>query len=142
MKYFIKLRNLINYFTYLIIDFFLPSEQKINLNTLLIIRLDAIGDYLLFRNYLSVIRTSKKYKNLLNAIASTLHHWPELDRRVFIMTHYRGKSREAVAGSLNLEEKEIDIILKHCDRQLHTALRDYKAGNRSDLNISGLAACG
>ena len=63
MKYFIKLRNLINYFTYLIIDFFLPSEQKINLNTLLIIRLDAIGDYLLFRNYLSVIRTSKKYKN-------------------------------------------------------------------------------
>ena len=88
------------------------------------------------------VNTSKKYKNLLNAIASTLHHWPERDRRVFVMTHYRGKSREAVAGALHLEEKEIDIILKHCDRQLHTALRGYKAGNRSDLNIPGLAACG
>ena len=88
------------------------------------------------------VNTSKKYKNLLNAIASTLHLWPELDRRVFIMTHYRGKSREAVAGALHLEVKELDRILKHCDRQLHTALRDYRTGDRSDFNFPGLATCG
>jgi DNA-directed RNA polymerase specialized sigma24 family protein len=88
------------------------------------------------------VNTSNKYKDLLNEIAATLHHWPELDRRVFIMTHYRGESREAIAGALNLEEKEIDIILRHCDRQLHTALRDYRAGNGSNLNIPTLAPCG
>lgn len=63
MKYFIKLRNLLNYFVYLIIDLFLPLGQNTNSNTLLIIRLDAIGDYLLFRNFLSVIRASRKYKD-------------------------------------------------------------------------------
>ena len=63
MKYFIKLRNLVNYFIYLVINLFLPSVQKISPNTLLIIRLDAIGDYLLFRNFLSTIRSSRKYKD-------------------------------------------------------------------------------
>jgi ADP-heptose:LPS heptosyltransferase len=63
MKYLIKLRNLLNYFIYLVIDSFLPAKGKTNPNTLLIIRLDAIGDYLLFRNFLIAIKSSKKYKN-------------------------------------------------------------------------------
>jgi ADP-heptose:LPS heptosyltransferase len=63
MKYFIKLKNLLNYFVYLVTNLFLPPVQKINSNTLLIIRLDAIGDYLLFRNFLSAIRSSGKYKD-------------------------------------------------------------------------------
>jgi ADP-heptose:LPS heptosyltransferase len=63
MKYLVKLRNLLNYFIYLLIDLFLPSQEKINPNTLLIIRLDAIGDYLLFRNFLLAIKSGKKYKD-------------------------------------------------------------------------------
>ncbi len=63
MMYLIKLRNLLNYFTYLLIDLFLPREAKTNPNTLLIVKLDAIGDYLLFRKFLSTLKSSKKYKN-------------------------------------------------------------------------------
>jgi len=36
--------------------------QKTKTKTLLIIRLDAIGDYILFRNYLEILSKSKKYK--------------------------------------------------------------------------------
>ena len=32
-------------------------------NTLLILRLDSIGDYIIFRNFIEIIRTSNKYKN-------------------------------------------------------------------------------
>ncbi len=32
-------------------------------NSLLIVRLDAIGDYILFRNFLKVIRNSEKFNN-------------------------------------------------------------------------------
>jgi len=63
MMYLIKLRNLLNYFIYLLIDLFLPKGTGINPNTLLIVKLDAIGDYLLFRNFLSALKSSKKYKN-------------------------------------------------------------------------------
>ncbi len=63
MKYLVKLRNLSNYFIYLLIDLFLPASIETKSNTLLIIRLDAIGDYLLFRNFLSAIKSSKKYKD-------------------------------------------------------------------------------
>ena len=76
---------------------------------------------------------NKKYKDILNEITFTLRHWPELERRVFIMTHYRGKSREAIARALRLDEKEVDIILRHCDQQLHTALRGYRVGDCTNL---------
>lgn len=37
--------------------------QKTKAKTLLIIRLDAIGDYILFRNYLEILSKSKKYQD-------------------------------------------------------------------------------
>lgn len=39
------------------------QRSFISPKTLLIIRLDAIGDYILFRNFLEAIRSSEKYKN-------------------------------------------------------------------------------
>ena len=61
---FIKVKNIINYFfTSIIILFIKARRGKINGNTLLIIRLDSIGDYILLRNFLKHIRESKKYKN-------------------------------------------------------------------------------
>lgn len=39
------------------------KKVPIKSNTLLIVRLDAIGDYILFRNFLKVIRESKQYRN-------------------------------------------------------------------------------
>jgi ADP-heptose:LPS heptosyltransferase len=39
------------------------AKQDINKKSLLIIRLDAIGDYILFRNYIEQIKTSEKYQD-------------------------------------------------------------------------------
>lgn len=46
-------------------DFFFVKKNKKNIkeNSLLLIRLDAIGDYILFRNFIKELKTSKKYKN-------------------------------------------------------------------------------
>jgi ADP-heptose:LPS heptosyltransferase len=46
------------------VDFFAVSKSSpVNENALLIVKIDAIGDYTLFRNYLEVIRKSQKYKD-------------------------------------------------------------------------------
>lgn len=50
-----------------ILPFFLIEKQKkeikVTSKCLLIIRTDAIGDYVLFRNFLEILATSEKYKN-------------------------------------------------------------------------------
>lgn len=61
---FIKLLNLFRFIIYRIIDFVLgiyPREE--NPQTILIIRLDSIGDYILIRDFFSSIKRSKDFKN-------------------------------------------------------------------------------
>jgi len=61
---FIKIKNAINYFFTSIILFLIKlGSRKEKKGTLLLIRLDFIGDYILFRNFLGIIRNSAKYKN-------------------------------------------------------------------------------
>ncbi|MBI5417407.1 glycosyltransferase family 9 protein [Candidatus Poribacteria bacterium] len=38
------------------------SKDEFSVNTLLLVRLDAIGDYILFRNFIEVLKNSDKYK--------------------------------------------------------------------------------
>ena len=80
MKYLTKIRNLLNYLIYLLINLFLPAGEKINSNTLLIVRLDAIGDYLLFRNFLSVVKSSGKYKNYQITLCGNFR-WKDLSEK-------------------------------------------------------------
>ena len=63
MNIFIKIKNLINYLGFLLIDLLLKGNKNVTPKSLLLIRLDAIGDYVLFRNFLKIIRESEKYKN-------------------------------------------------------------------------------
>lgn len=58
------IKNIIKYIWYLIRDLGLnnsPSNKKNN--SLVIVRMDAIGDYILFRNFIEIIARSEKYKN-------------------------------------------------------------------------------
>jgi ADP-heptose:LPS heptosyltransferase len=50
---------------YSAVEPFLFSRQsaRINKNTLLLLRLDSIGDYVLFRNYIAILKKSEKYKH-------------------------------------------------------------------------------
>ncbi len=60
----IKLKNLINYILFLIISPFIKSKDKSYLPaSMLVIRLDAIGDYILFRNFLQAIKEDSKYRD-------------------------------------------------------------------------------
>jgi ADP-heptose:LPS heptosyltransferase len=59
-----KLINLLNFVIFLIIEFFIDLKKiKTNPHTLLIVRLDAIGDYILFRNFIEIIKKSERFKD-------------------------------------------------------------------------------
>jgi ADP-heptose:LPS heptosyltransferase len=58
-----RLKTLIKYIFFSTINLFIKTNSKVMPNTLLLIRLDAIGDYVLFRNYMEVLKKSKKYKD-------------------------------------------------------------------------------
>jgi len=53
---------IIKYSFYYFIDIFFNKKKKINNNSIVIVKLDGIGDYILFRNFLSEIRKTKKNK--------------------------------------------------------------------------------
>lgn len=61
---YIKIKNLFNFLIFFIILPFIKAKKiKPVAGTLLIIRLDAIGDYVLFRNFIKILKESSKYQN-------------------------------------------------------------------------------
>lgn len=64
MIYFRKILNLFSFILARIILLFVQiGKRKNRTNTILITRLDSIGDYILFRNFLKILKNSKKYKD-------------------------------------------------------------------------------
>jgi len=72
------LKNYLKYIIYTLRDLWLPKNNPIvEENTLCIIKMDAIGDYILFRNFIEAIATSSKYKDYeITLIGNTI--WKEL----------------------------------------------------------------
>jgi len=67
-------------------------------------------------------------RNLLSrAIMECLDSWPELQRRIFISVHYGGKPVSEIAASLGLSQEEVSQALQSCERQLHQALKPFRA---------------
>lgn len=58
-----KFKLLFKYIVYRLIDFSVIPAETVDSNSLLLIRLDAIGDYILFRNFIRVLKQSKRYRN-------------------------------------------------------------------------------
>jgi len=58
-----KIKILIKYLLLSLTDNLIINNSKIINNNLLIIRLDAIGDYILFRNFIEILKKSKKYRD-------------------------------------------------------------------------------
>ena len=75
-------------------------------------------------------KANKQRRDLFCEISDILNQWPELHRGIFIRTHYHGQSPAAISQALKLEAAEVCKILEYCDRQLHTALRGFRAGRR------------
>jgi hypothetical protein len=70
-----------------------------------------------------------KREYLIQEIFNALRQWPELDRRIFAQAHYHGQSLEAIPCSHRLDVEEVIMILKRCDRRLHTFLREFRKGS-------------
>ena len=58
-----KLKSIIKFFTYYFLNLIIFPTKEIAPNFLLLIRLDAIGDYILFRNFIEIIKKSDEYKD-------------------------------------------------------------------------------
>ena len=73
IKYYIKLRNLYNYIliSFLVIYIKLLKSDT-HSNNLLIVRLDEIGDFVLFQNFIELIRNSDKYQNYRISLCGNL----------------------------------------------------------------------
>jgi ADP-heptose:LPS heptosyltransferase len=56
-----KIKDLVKLIVYNLIDLMIKPTKAIKPMSLMLMRLDAIGDYVLFRNYIELIKTSKKY---------------------------------------------------------------------------------
>ncbi|MGE5409836.1 MAG: glycosyltransferase family 9 protein [Clostridiales bacterium] len=73
-----KLNNLINYIETFVIEKIIISQQNVTVpNTLLIIKVDAIGDYVLFRNFLQAVKESKTFLNYKITLCGNIA-WKEL----------------------------------------------------------------
>ena len=59
----LRLNNPIKSIIYYIIDLLVRSNKDVKQKSLLLIRLDAIGDYVLFRNFIKILKKSEKYKD-------------------------------------------------------------------------------
>lgn len=58
-----KLKEIIKLILYSFIDLFIFPSKQIKQNFILLIRLDAIGDYVLFRNFIEILETNEHYKS-------------------------------------------------------------------------------
>jgi ADP-heptose:LPS heptosyltransferase len=59
----LTLKTFIKFIIYYFISTVVAPSKEIKENSLLLIRLDAIGDYVIFRNFIKELKQSQKYKN-------------------------------------------------------------------------------
>ncbi|MFZ0456229.1 MAG: glycosyltransferase family 9 protein [Ignavibacteriaceae bacterium] len=73
-----KIINLFNFLVFLILLPFINNKKIKPLpDSILIIRLDAIGDYVLFRNFIRILKESSKYRNYKITLCGNII-WKEL----------------------------------------------------------------
>lgn len=73
-----KIQNLVNFlFARIILFFAQKGDREIQKNTMLVTRLDSIGDYILFRNFLYILKQSAKYKEYLITLCGN-KSWKDL----------------------------------------------------------------
>ena len=78
----VSAKNLLNFLLFLFVDFFIGLRKiKKHSKSLLILRLDSIGDYILFRNFLTAISVDDKYKDFRITLCGNVI-WKELAEKL------------------------------------------------------------
>jgi hypothetical protein len=71
---------------------------------------------------------------LSQVIVGVVQSWPEVQRRVFVETHYHGRPVEEVSLLLALCPSEVTQILQHCEKKLFRALKAFRDGTPSEAS--------
>lgn len=77
-----------------------------------------------------VVSEKMKREDLFQRILDTLREWPNLDQQIFVQAHYQGQSIETISRFINLDVREVRLILQYRDRELYASLRKFREGNR------------
>jgi DNA-directed RNA polymerase specialized sigma24 family protein len=75
---------------------------------------------------MSAILLKRKREDLFQEIRGVFRKWPDLERKVFSLAHYQGKSMEAISRSLEVDVEIVRKILGECERELYTSLRNHR----------------
>lgn len=73
----VLVKDLIKFTIYSAINLTIKSSHKIEPKSMLIIRLDAIGDYILFRNFIKILKENEKFKDYKITLLGNIA-WKEL----------------------------------------------------------------
>ena len=68
----LKVKTLIKIIIYKILEFFIKPSKAIKPKSILLIRLDGIGDYILFRNFIEVLKKVINIKVIQSHCLETL----------------------------------------------------------------------
>jgi DNA-directed RNA polymerase specialized sigma24 family protein len=77
---------------------------------------------------MSAVVLDRKREDLFREISNVLRKWPDLERRIFDQAHYHGQSPESISRSFKMDVEKVSSILKRCDHELHTSLREFRKG--------------
>lgn len=77
----VYVKDIIKFVVYSIVDLFIKPSKEIIPRSLLLVRLDAIGDYVLFRNFIEILRTSERYKDYKITLLGNII-WKELSQEI------------------------------------------------------------
>jgi DNA-directed RNA polymerase specialized sigma24 family protein len=93
------------------------------------------------RMVVQTITCKMNREDLFQAISNQLDQWVEQDRQIFSLAHYQGQSLDAISRAFDMDLKEINRILKKCDRELQISLRKYRKDDHANsaLSSSGFA---
>ncbi len=80
------------------------------------------------------IRIEASRELLSQAILESLNSWPELQRRVFVETHYHNRPVEEIAREMGIACHEVIQILEHCERRLFRALKAFRDGESAEVS--------
>jgi len=98
-----KLKTLIKLIVFFIVNLLVTPTKEIKLKTLLVIRLDEIGDYILFRNFLETLAKSERYRSYKISILGN-NVWESLSENF---------DDEFVDGFIWLNKKRFNKDLKY-----------------------------
>jgi len=75
---------------------------------------------------MSAVLIKGKREDLFRQITGVYHKWPDLERKIFTESHYRGQSLETISQSLNIDVQRVNTILTKCENELHSSLRNFR----------------